>query len=139
MNPLKTQIGGDHYKVMAIQPIEFAAANEYDPAAFSIFKYLCRFRRKGEGEDLKKALHFIEIREKLMAEGYCWKPDTKASIQGFCDANKISGKDALTLAVFDLWLKTPFEDKSYRPVVWALTTRIEMTMLDFASKKENSK
>ena len=60
---LDTQVGGDHYKSMAIQPLEFAILNRLDFFQKDILKYITR--RKGDKakrlEDLDKAKHYLEI------------------------------------------------------------------------------
>lgn len=66
-DPLAVQHGGNHYKAMGIQPIEFAVANHYDAAAFSTLKYLSRYERKHGREDLVKGRHFVEIRLRLLS------------------------------------------------------------------------
>lgn len=59
---LQTQVGGNHYKKYAVQPLEFAEKAELTPIIFCIFKYVCRFKDKGKPrEDLKKALHCIDV------------------------------------------------------------------------------
>ena len=56
-------IGGTHYTKLAIQPTEFAQRNRLDFCIGSILKYLSRWRAKNGVEDLRKARHFVEIRE----------------------------------------------------------------------------
>lgn len=59
---LQTQVGGNHYKKYAVQPLEFAEKAELTPIIFCIFKYVCRFKDKNKPvEDLKKALHCIDV------------------------------------------------------------------------------
>jgi hypothetical protein len=58
---LDTQVGGDHYKKLAIQPIEYIHANGIPFAEGSAIKYLTRWRDKGGIKDLEKAKHFIEL------------------------------------------------------------------------------
>jgi hypothetical protein len=60
-NPLAKQVSGDHYKNMAIQPIEFIHANNIPFAEGCAIKYLCRWRSKNGVADLEKAKHFIEL------------------------------------------------------------------------------
>jgi hypothetical protein len=55
-----TEHGGDHYKRDAIQVWDFVAANEIPYFEATAIKYLCRWKRKGGIEDLRKAIHFIE-------------------------------------------------------------------------------
>ena len=43
---LKTQIGGEHYKVLEIQPVEYIMANQLDFCSGNVIKYISRFRRK---------------------------------------------------------------------------------------------
>ena len=58
---LKEQIGGSHYKNMAIQPIEFIHANNIPFIEGCIIKYVCRHKQKMGVEDLEKAKHFIDL------------------------------------------------------------------------------
>lgn len=58
---LDVQIGGDHYKTMAIQPMEFSMANKLDACQHTIIKYVTRFRSKGGRADLEKARHVIDM------------------------------------------------------------------------------
>ena len=58
-----TQVGGDHYKGMAIQPMQFSMANGLDACTHTAIKYLVR--KKGDkakrAEDLRKAIHCIQL------------------------------------------------------------------------------
>ena len=60
-NPLDEQVGGDHYKDLAIQPFEFIERNNLGFGAGNIIKYLCRYKRKNGIEDLKKARHYLDL------------------------------------------------------------------------------
>ena len=55
------QIGGSHYKDMAIQPIEFIRKNKLGFCEGNAIKYLARWKSKGGVEDLHKAVHYIEM------------------------------------------------------------------------------
>ena len=55
------QVGGDHYAVMKIQPIEFILANELGFCEGNVIKYLCRYKRKNGLEDLKKATQYLDF------------------------------------------------------------------------------
>ena len=61
--PLGDQIGGNHYKGLAIQPTEFCMQNRLDACVHGILKYVTRHRSKNGVEDLRKARHYVEIRE----------------------------------------------------------------------------
>jgi hypothetical protein len=60
-DPLETQIGGEHYKQMPIQVVEFCHANKIGYLEGAAIKYLCRHGSKGRREDLEKAKHYIEM------------------------------------------------------------------------------
>lgn len=62
---LDVQAGGDHYKTMAIQPIQYAEANKLSACEFAIVKYISRHRVKGGRLDLEKARHCIDLLEEL--------------------------------------------------------------------------
>lgn len=61
MSALDNQIGGSHYNKMAIQPMTYSMKNGLDPCQHTIIKYVSRFRDKNGIEDLKKAIHTIEM------------------------------------------------------------------------------
>lgn len=67
-NPLKTQVGGNHYKDCKIQPIEFIHANNIPFCEANAIKYLCRHRNKNGKQDLEKAKHYIDLLIKLEYE-----------------------------------------------------------------------
>lgn len=58
---LDVQIGGGHYKDMAIQPMEYSMKNGLDACQHTAIKYISRFRDKGGIEDLRKAKHCIDM------------------------------------------------------------------------------
>lgn len=55
------QVGGSHYKDMAIQPAEYILKNKIGWAEGTAIAYLSRWRQKGGVEDLRKALHTIQL------------------------------------------------------------------------------
>lgn len=66
---LDKQVGGTHYKKYKIQPIEYAHANGLGFAEGKAIKYLTRWKDKGGVEDLRKAVHVIEILIELETRG----------------------------------------------------------------------
>ena len=58
---LDKQIGGKHYKNMKIQPAEFINENKLLFAEGNAIKYICRHTIKGKEEDVKKAIHYLEM------------------------------------------------------------------------------
>ncbi len=62
MNPKDTQVGGNHYTKMKIQPMEFSMANNLNPMQHTIIKYVTRVDLKGNGdEDIEKAIHTLQL------------------------------------------------------------------------------
>ncbi len=60
-HPIGHQVGGEHYRDMAIQPVTFIHANELGFIEGSVIKYVCRHRKKSGRQDLEKAIHFLEL------------------------------------------------------------------------------
>jgi len=58
---LATQVGGNHYKNMPIQPVEFALVNELNTCQANILKYVCRHTNKDGQRDLDKAAHYCDL------------------------------------------------------------------------------
>lgn len=55
------QEGGSHYADFEIQPSEFILANGLGFVEGNVIKYVCRHRNKHGAEDLRKAIHYIEM------------------------------------------------------------------------------
>lgn len=61
-NPMATQVAGDHYKNMKIQPIEFIQANNLGFIQGNIVKYATRYPHKGcPVDDLRKIIHYAQL------------------------------------------------------------------------------
>ena len=58
---LDVQIGGDHYKEAAIQPVEFIVANNIPYREANVIKYVFRHASKNGKQDLLKARHYIDM------------------------------------------------------------------------------
>jgi hypothetical protein len=56
-----SQVGGNHYNRMAIQPGEYAQENGLGFYEGCVVKYVSRYKHKGGAEDLRKAMHCIEL------------------------------------------------------------------------------
>ena len=61
MKPYDKQIGGSHYQKYKIQPSKFVIENELLYPEGCAIKYIIRHQDKNGKEDLKKAIHFIEM------------------------------------------------------------------------------
>ena len=59
--PLGIQVGGNHYKSLAIQPVEYIHRNNFGFIEGEIIKYISRWRHKNGIEDLQKARHYINM------------------------------------------------------------------------------
>lgn len=55
------QVGGDHYKSLAIQPAEFIHRNGLGYLEGNIVKYASRHRQKGGAQDIRKIIHYAEL------------------------------------------------------------------------------
>ena len=61
MRASEKQIGGDHYKTMAIQPSEFIHKNRLSWCEGNAIKYICRHAQKNGVQDIDKAIHYLEL------------------------------------------------------------------------------
>lgn len=60
-NASSKQVGGDHYCQMAIQPAEYAQINNLNFIEGCVVKYVSRHKKKNGAEDIKKAIHFLNL------------------------------------------------------------------------------
>lgn len=58
---LATQVAGDHYKNAAIQPVQYIHANGIGFFEGNVIKYVTRHRAKNGAEDIKKAIHYLNL------------------------------------------------------------------------------
>jgi len=58
---LEKQVVGKHYRNMKIQPAEFINENKLLFAEGNAIKYICRHTIKGKEEDVRKAIHYLEM------------------------------------------------------------------------------
>ncbi len=62
------QVGGRHYKDMAIQPSEFIVRNDLGWHEGNAIKYICRHHIKGGEKDIDKAIHYLELLKETVYE-----------------------------------------------------------------------
>ena len=55
------QVGGDHYKDCAIQPVDFIVKNNLDFLEGNVVKYITRHKTKNGIEDIRKVIHYAEL------------------------------------------------------------------------------
>ena len=60
-NALEVQVGGDHYKSLRVQPVEYIHANGIGYFEGNVIKYVSRWRSKNGIKDLEKARHYIDL------------------------------------------------------------------------------
>jgi hypothetical protein len=58
---LDVQEGGNHYKALAIQPVEYIHRNGLGYFEGNVVKYVTRWKIKGGTEDLRKARHYLDL------------------------------------------------------------------------------
>jgi hypothetical protein len=61
VSALEKQVGGSHYKDMAIQPVEYIHKNGLGFCEGNVVKYITRWKTKNGIEDLKKVIHYAEL------------------------------------------------------------------------------
>lgn len=57
----KKQVGGNHYSKMVITPTNYILANKMGWLEGNVIKYVSRHQDKNGIEDLKKAIHYLEL------------------------------------------------------------------------------
>ena len=95
-NPLSYQVGGSHYKDLEYQPIEFFEDLHLDAFQANVIKYLARWRKKGGVEDLRKALHYVQVAK---------TNDTKRNekIERFVKQFENPEREIMRHVIFQLW------------------------------------
>src|SRR5690606_41754906 len=61
MKASENQIGGNHYKAMAIQPSEYIFRNGLNWCEGNAIKYITRHHLKGRRQDIEKAIHYLQL------------------------------------------------------------------------------
>ena len=61
MSSTDYQIGGNHYRGQAIQPIEYILKNKLGYCEGNVIKYVTRWKEKNGIDDLLKAKHYIDF------------------------------------------------------------------------------
>lgn len=61
MSAFDKQVGGNHYRTMAIQPAEYITRNKIGFLEGNAIKYISRYKHKGGRQDLQKAIQCLEM------------------------------------------------------------------------------
>ena len=59
--PLNVQVGGEHYKNLAIQPVEYIHANNLSFLEGNVVKYITRHKTKNKAQDIRKVIHYAQL------------------------------------------------------------------------------
>jgi len=80
---LDVQVGGRHYKDLAIQPVEYIHANKLPYLEGNVIKYVTRHRSKAGKQDIEKAIHYLQL---ILDMDYSEEVDESGnSASEFCD------------------------------------------------------
>lgn len=66
---LDVQVAGSHYKDMVIQPVEFITRNGIGFLPGCVIKRVCRYKSKAGAQDLRKAIHELQLMLELEYPG----------------------------------------------------------------------
>lgn len=61
ISALSIQEGGSHYKDFPIQPVEYITQNSIPYLEGNVIKYVSRHSKKNGLEDIKKAIHYLQL------------------------------------------------------------------------------
>lgn len=61
MSALEVQEGGNHYKDLKIQPVEYIHTNGLDFFQGNVVKYVTRHKAKNGAQDIRKAIHYLNL------------------------------------------------------------------------------
>lgn len=109
--PLDTQIGGDHYKSMAIQPVEFCQKNNMNYCESNIIKYVCRHKAKAGKLDLEKVIHYAEL---LIEMEYPEEPEKGTLLTELFDCRPNLSEETLAPGTQRSWTTPHYEYIVYR-------------------------
>lgn len=58
---LNVQVGGEHYKNLAIQPVEYIHTNNLSFLEGNVVKYITRHKTKNKAQDIRKIIHYCTL------------------------------------------------------------------------------
>jgi hypothetical protein len=61
MSALDVQVAGNHYRKLAIQPIQYIHANRIPWCEANVIKYVTRHKEKNGAADIRKAIHYCQL------------------------------------------------------------------------------
>lgn len=104
---LKVQVGGSHYKNMAIQPIEFIVNAKLTFIQGNIIKYISRYKDKNGAQDIKKCIHYANLSIDLDCKNENLHNTAVGLAYTYCKANNLSDaqRDIIVATAFDDYYK----------------------------------
>lgn len=115
MSAFDTQVGGAHYKSLAVQPVEFWLISDLGAVEGAIVKYMTRWRDKGGLEDLKKVQHFLEIMIEFYEQNDPPPLDPhppKMSPEEYCHRNSLGAHETVIICRVVEWRHYPNSEHS---------------------------
>lgn len=58
---MTNQVGGDHYRNKAIEPIQYIMENKLGYCEGNVIKYVTRHQEKGGAQDIHKAIQYLHF------------------------------------------------------------------------------
>lgn len=102
------QVGGTHYEVMAMDPLQLWLSSSMPAAEAEVLKQVSRYERKGGRQDLEKAINYIErIRCHVDAQGTpgVWLGND-ALLGRYLFSNEFDQRQRAVITNLWLWLRT---------------------------------
>lgn len=110
---LLTQIGGNHYKGFAYQPVQFSVDMYLNFIQGNIVKYVSRYKNKNGNEDLQKVVHYAQLGVELNPTNFCPFNRVNEKVDDFTQKNNLSDTvgEIIKAACYQDWLKVTVEVK----------------------------
>lgn len=107
MRALDEQIGGNHYKKFAYQPVQFAVDMSLNFIQGNIVKYVSRYKDKNGKQDLEKVMHYAQLGAELNPNNFCPLYNVEDRVRKFIADNRLSDEvgDIVLAACYQNWLK----------------------------------
>lgn len=88
-NALQVQVGGDHYKNHAMQPIQLITKTRCTFIQGCIWKYITRYKEKNGKEDIQKCIHYAQLAIQLNDNGQLGYRKLDI-VREYCKVNNLS-------------------------------------------------
>lgn len=111
-NALQVQVGGDHYKNRAMQPIELITKTRCTFIQGCIWKYITRYKEKNGKEDIQKCIHYAQLAIQLKDNGQLGYRKLDI-VREYCKVNNLSKEQeaVIMLTAYDSYQRVIDECK----------------------------